>query len=223
VLNALDRFSDTDHRPPITDHLVKIQNPKSKLENGEGSSMHEDDIEMEIETVTITDDAGRTLTCTVEHSLELDGQEYVLLLPVDSPVEVVAWQEDGDEEEAIPVEDDSQIDLLFPIAKVVLEEQNLILKRTAVTLTVKGDLPEYSEEEGLEDLESGDGDEEELQFLASFYYEEQEFGVYAPLDPLFILARVDEDNQPHLLSEEELKRIEPLLPMLEDQILDQFE
>ncbi|MGA7932998.1 MAG: DUF3727 domain-containing protein [Kovacikia sp.] len=191
--------------------------------------MHEDDIEMEMETVTITDDAGRTLSCTIEHSLELEGQEYALLLPVDSPVEIVAWQEDGDEEEAVPVEEDSQIDLLFPIAKVVLEEQNLILKRTAITLTVKGDLPDYVAEEGLEDLESadGDGEEEELQFLASFYYKEQEFGVYAPLNPFFILAKIDEDNQPHLLSPEELKQIEPLLPMIEeqiqDQMLDQFE
>jgi hypothetical protein len=186
--------------------------------------MHEDDIEMDIETVTINDDAGRTLTCTIEHSLELDGQEYVLLLPVDSPVEIVAWQEDGDEEEAIPVEDDSEIDLLFPIAKVVLEEQNLILKRTAVTLTVQGELPDYvDEEEGLEDLDGEEGDEEELQFLASFYYKEQEFGVYAPLDPFFILARLDESNQPQLLSPDELQKIEPLLPQIEEQLLDQFE
>jgi hypothetical protein len=147
----------------------------------------------------------------------------VLLLPVDSPVEIVGWQEDGDEEEAVPVEDEDEIDLLFPIAKVVLEEQNLILKRTAVTLTVEGELPDYIEEdEGLDDSETSD-DDEELQFLASFYYEEQEFGVYAPLDPFFILARMDANNQPKLLSPEELEKIEPLLPEIEDQLLDQFE
>ncbi len=186
--------------------------------------MHEDDIEMEIEKVTVTDDAGRTLTCTVEHSLELDGQEYVLLLPIDSPVEIVAWQEDGDEEEAIPVEDERDIDLLFPIAKVVLEEQNLVLKRTAVTLTVEGELPDFVEgEDELTDSDEGDEEEDELQFLASFYYEEQEFGVYAPLDPFFILARMDENDQLRLLSPEELEKIEPLLPQLEEQLLEQFE
>lgn len=183
--------------------------------------MHEDDIEMDVEKVTITDDNGRKLTCTVEHSVELDGQEYVLLLPVDSPVEIVAWQEDGDEEEAIPVENDSDIDLLFPIAKVVLEEQNLMLKRSAVTLTVEGELPEAVEEEEF-DPESDDY-EEELQFLASFYYEEQEFGVYAPLDPFFILAKIDAKGEPKLLSPEELEKIEPMLPMIEEQLLDQYE
>lgn len=187
--------------------------------------MHEDDIEMEIEKMTIKDEAGRTLTCTVEHSLELDGQEYVVLLPVDSPVEIVAWQENGEEEEeAITVEDENEIDLLFPIAKVVLEEQNLILKRSAVTLTVEGDLPDYNldEDEGLEDIEVSE-DEEELQFLASFYYEEQEFGIYAPIDPFIFLAKIDENNQPQLLSPEELEKIEPMLPLIEDQILDQHE
>lgn len=185
--------------------------------------MDEDDIEMEVEMVTLTDDAGRTIACTIEHSLEVEDQEYVLLLPVDSPVEIIAWQEDGDEEEAIPVEDDDDIELLFPIAKVVLEEQNLVLKRTAVTLTVEGDLPDIDEEGELAGLEPEEDGDEELQFLASFYYEEQEFGIYAPLDPFFILARIDENNQPRLLSPEELEKIEPMLPMIEDQLLDQFE
>lgn len=184
--------------------------------------MHdEDDIDMEVETVTVTDAEGRTLTCTIEHSLDLDGQEYVLLLPVGSPIEIVSWQGEGDDEEAIPVESESEIDVLFPIAKVVLEEQNLILKRTAVTLTVEGELPEYDEDD-LDDADEYEG-EEELQFLASFYYEDQEFGVYAPVDPYFILARLDANNHPQLLSPEELAKIEPLLPMIEEQLLDQFE
>lgn len=184
--------------------------------------MDEEDLDMDVETVVLTDETGRQLACTIEHAVEIEDQEYVLLLPVDSPVEVYAWQEDGDEEEAILVEDEDQIERLFPIAKAVLEEQNLTLKRTAVTLTVEGELPDYEEEgEFLED--DSDEDQEELQFLASFYYKEQEFGVYAPLDPLFILARMTADNQPQLLSREELEKIEPLLPMIEDQLLDQFE
>lgn len=184
--------------------------------------MNEDDIEMDVEMVTLKDEAGRSIACTVEHSVEVDDQEYVLLIPVDSPIEIFAWQEDGEDEEAVPIEDEQELDRLFSIAKAVLEEQNLTLKRTAVTLTVEGDLPDYIEddEESLDD--EGD-DQEELQFLASFFYEEQEFGIYAPLDPFFILARMDDDNQPKLLSPEELEKLEPVLPMIEDQLLDQFE
>ena len=184
--------------------------------------MDEDDLEMDVETVTLTDDSGRTIECSIEHSVDIEGKEYVLLLPVDSPVEIFAWKESGEDEEAVPVEDGGDIDRLFPIAKAVLEEQNLTLKRTAVTLTVEGELPDLEDEDEL--LEDGDeDDQEELQFLASFYHEEQEFGIYAPLDPFFILARMDDNDQPQLLSAEELEKIEPLLPMIEEQLLDQFE
>jgi hypothetical protein len=197
--------------------------------------MDEDDFDIELETVTLSDKDGRTIICTIERAVEVEGQEYVLLLPVDHPVEIVAWQEygDGDEEEAVPVEDDKEIDRLFPIAKSVLEEQNLILKRTAVTLTVEGELPDYEDEEdendfaGSESDKNGNGEEEdeeeELQFLASFYCEEQEFGVYAPLDPFFILAKMDANDQPRLLSQEEMEKIEPILPMIQEQLLEQFE
>ncbi len=182
-----------------------------------------DDIEMDddVEVVTLKDATGRTINCTVEHAIELDGEEYVLLLPLDAPVEIFSWQEAGEDEEAIPVEDDAEIDRLFPVAKAVLEEHNLTLKRSAVTLTVEGDLPDYMEEDFLEE-ESAE-EEEELQFLASFYSEEQEYGVYAPLDPFFILARLDEHNNPQLLSPEELEKLEPLLPMIEDELLNQLD
>jgi len=190
----------------------------------------DEDFEMEemeeMETVTLTDEAGRTIDCTLEHEIEVEGKTFVLLLPVHAPVEIVAWQGDDAEEEALPVEDPEQLDRLFPLAKAVLEELNLILKRTAVTLTVEGDLPELDEDGEFSDADAngnGMGEEEELQFLATFYCEEQEFGIYAPLDPFLILARLDENDQPHLLSEEELQQIEPMLPMIEDQLMEQFE
>jgi hypothetical protein len=182
--------------------------------------MDEDNIEMDAPTVVLTDENGRTMTCYVEHSLELEGQEYVLLLPVDSPVEIFAWKEMGEDEEAIPVEDEDEIDRVFPIAKAVLGEQNLSLKRTAVTLTVEGDLPELTEDDLAEDeLEE---EHEELQLLASFYEGEQEYAIYAPLDPFFILARIDANGEPVLLSPEEFQKIEPMLPMLEDQLFDEL-
>jgi hypothetical protein len=187
----------------------------------EGAGMPEEDFDAP--TVVLTDDTGRSLNCYIEHSIDIEGQDYVFLLPVDSPVEIFAWQEEGDEEEAIPVEDDAEIERIFPIARAVLQEQNLELKRTAVTLTVEGDLPELNEED-LEVADEGEaGEQEELQLLASFYDEEQEYAIYAPLDPFFILAKMDADGQPKLLSPEELSKIEPMLPMIEDQLFDEME
>ncbi|MCT7951834.1 DUF3727 domain-containing protein [Ancylothrix sp. C2] len=176
------------------------------------------------ETVTVMDEMGQTLQCSVEHSFDLDGQEYLLLMPIDTPVEIFSWVgEDQDDDEAHPVEDEAEIDKLFPIAKAVLEEQNLTLKRTAVVLTVEGDLPEWTPENEENDSDGApEGEYEELQWIASFYNEEQEYGIYSPLDPFFVLARVNAAGEPELLSQEEFKEIEPMLPAIEGMIEDRL-
>ncbi|OLP16409.1 hypothetical protein BST81_21605 [Leptolyngbya sp. 'hensonii'] len=184
--------------------------------------MDEDDID-DAETLTLTDSSGRSLVCYVEQALELEGKEYVLLSPVDPVVEIFVWQQGEDEEEPLMVEDDLELDKLFPIASAVLQEQNLTLKRTAVALTVEGELPELTEEDLEEDVLEEDEESEALQLLTSFYHEEQEYAIYSPLDPFFILARMDEQGQPVLLTPEEYEQIEPMLPMLEDQLFDEME
>lgn len=165
-------------------------------------------------SITLTDEKGRALECYIEHSLTVDGQEYVLLLPVDSPVEIFAWQGEEDEEEAILVEDDATIDQIFGIAHAVLSEQNLILKNTAYALTVAGELPPVEESElftlEIED-EGADLEPEQLQLLASFYHEDQEYAIYTPLDPLLFFARVSKTGNPELLSPEEFRQVQPLL------------
>lgn len=173
--------------------------------------------------VTLTDETGRSLACYVERSLFVDGQEYVLLLPVDSAVEVFSWQTDGDEEEAIPVEEDTIIDQIFATAEAVLAEQNLVLKRTAFALTVAGELPPVEDTElftlEIED-EGTELEPEQLQLLASFYYEEQEYAIYTPLDPLLFFARLKGSGEPELLSPEEFRKVQPLL---EEQLFDELE
>ena len=143
-------------------------------------------------SVTLTDEVGRSLACYIERSLFVEDQEYVLLLPVDSAIEIFAWQTDGEEEEAIPVEEDETIDQIFATAEAVLAEQNLILKRTAFALTVAGELPPVEESElftlEMMEEEGADLEPEQLQLLASFYNEEQEYAIYTPLDPLMFFC-----------------------------------
>jgi len=175
--------------------------------------------------VTLTDEQGRSLNCMIQSILPLEGQDYLLLVPVDAPVEILRWpSDDEDEETPIPVESEAELDQILPLAQVVLEEQNLTLKRTAVTFTVGGELPEVDPDD-LEDNDedSGEGDYEEMIELANFYCEEQEYGIYMPVEPFFILARQNERGEPQLLSSEELQRIEPLLPLIEDQLFDDLD
>ena len=165
-------------------------------------------------TITLTDETGKSLECYVEHSLEVDEQEYFLLLPVDSPVEIFAWETDGEGEEAVLVEDDITIEKIFGTAQAVLSEQNLELKNTAYALTAAGELPAI-EESDIFTLEIEDEDTElepeQLQLLASFYWDEQEYAIYTPLDPLLFFARISEAGKPELLSPEEFREFQPLL------------
>ncbi|MEA5581749.1 DUF3727 domain-containing protein [Nodularia harveyana UHCC-0300] len=165
-------------------------------------------------SITLSDDAGRTLECYVERSFSVDGQEYVLLLPVDSPIEIFAWEGEDDEEEAVLVEDDAVINQIFGTAQAVLAEQNLIVKHTAYALTVAGDLPPVDESDiftlEIED-EEADLEPEQLQLLANFYDEEQEYAIYTPLDPLLFFARINNTGKAELLSPEEIKKVQPLL------------
>ena len=178
------------------------------------------------EVCKLQDEFGRSLACYVEHYFEAEGQKYVVLLPVDFPVEIFAWRASGDEEELVPINNEEpEIDDIFPLAKAVLAEQNLTLKRTALSLTAGGEMPDIDEDEesleyeevAIEEL-GDDDDYEELQWLATFYQEEQGYSIYAPLNPLFIVARQVEEGKAELLSDEEQNKLEPMLPTLEELI-----
>ncbi|MBO9999069.1 MAG: DUF3727 domain-containing protein [Cyanobacteria bacterium SID2] len=160
--------------------------------------------------VTVHDSAGRSLPCYIEHQFEVHGGNYAVLLPVNIPVDIVAWYGDDEEEAVLVLEE--EIDEIFDTAKAVLAEHDLLLQRTALTLTVVGEIPELEDlEDELEDeSEDDDPDAEELLLLANFYHEEQEYSVYVPLDPMLVLAKLNEAAQPELLSQEEFDRRTPV-------------
>lgn len=173
--------------------------------------------------ITLTDEAERTLCCTIEYSLELNDKEYVMLLPLDLPVEIFTWGSEDIEQATIPVGDESEIDKIFDTAKVVLEEQNLILQKTAITLTVTGELPEWDEDE-LDEIDENDEASEYYEELATFWHEERKYAIYTPLDPFLIPARKSDNGKLELLSEEEFKQIQPMVQaILEDQLFDDME
>lgn len=174
----------------------------------------------DLETVTLKDETGRALRCTLEYSFELEGEEYAILMPVDTPVEVLALNEDGDEEDAVPATEE-EIDRIFDTAKAVLSEYNLKLQRTAIVLTVEGELPEMEDEEDEDGSQDGN-DYEEFVWIASFYHEEQEYAVCSPLEPFFILSRLNESGDPEVLSDEEYQKLEPMMPSIESILEEQL-
>jgi hypothetical protein len=183
-------------------------------------SSHPEDSELN-DLVNLKDETGRTLSCYVEKYLELDSKTYLLLLPVDSPIEIFAWNDDEDEESAelTAIDEDDQIAIVFADASAVLSEQNLTLKQTAYTLTASGDLPPIDPEEILQiDLDEEELDPEEFQILCHFYNKEQEYVICTPVDPLLFFGKKDELGAVELLSNQESDEI---APRLEELLLDE--
>ncbi|MEM9273491.1 MAG: DUF3727 domain-containing protein [Cyanobacteria bacterium P01_F01_bin.143] len=176
------------------------------------------------ETVEIFDEKGRSLTCYIEHSLEIGGITYLLLMPVDIPIVIISWDDDSDakEIEAVMLEDDQEIEEIFANAKAVLAEQNLYLQHTGYSLTATGELPPIEEEQLLTlnlDDEDSDLEAEELQLLASFYYSEHKYSIYTPLTPLLFFARYNLNRELELVSPEE----EKFQAILEELLFEEFD
>ncbi len=174
----------------------------------------EEEMEEDLLTMILKDEDGRSILCQVENTLKVRGKEYVLLLPVDTPIEIFAWaedEEDADEEGEMLVDiDDEELEDVFATARAVLAEQNLILNRTALTLTASGEIPEVEEDDIIAlDIEDPEGkfNMEQFQQLAAFFYEEQEYVVCTPLDPLLFFAQMNAQGEPELLSPEEFQEL----------------
>lgn len=183
----------------------------------------------DIDRVTLTDEMGRILDCYVENAMEGNDGTYLLLMPVDIPVVILSWdseeEESDDSEEinnAILLEDQIEIEEVFPDAKAVLAELDLTLKLTAFTLTVTGELPPI-EDDGILTLElENDGsslDSEELQFLKDFYHHQQKYSIYTPLSPLLFLAKYNLLGKVELISTED----EEMQVVLEELLFDEMD
>ncbi|ABM78480.1 MULTISPECIES: DUF3727 domain-containing protein [Prochlorococcus] len=168
----------------------------------------------EVPTVLVRDDEGRDLLCFLEQLIPLDDKDYALLTPVDTPVSLFRLIEGNDPE---LIETIASSEPILSVADVVLQEHDLTLVRSAVTLTVNGELDEPDPEE-LEDEETDD-DSETYELLVSFMVQEQEYGLYIPLDPFFVVARMT-DGQAKLVEGEEFDQIQPRIEVeLEDREL----
>lgn len=174
--------------------------------------MAEDIQPLDESAVVLTDDAGRFLPCQVEQSFHLNEREYLLLLPLDAPIEIFVWQQEGDDDEVLMDIEDEEIDQVFLTAKAVLAEQNLTLQRTAITLTASGDVPEADPENSLtleldEMDETGNPMTEDFQILATCFFNDDEYTLCTPLDPLLIFAYRTDTGGLEVVTPEEFQTI----------------
>jgi hypothetical protein len=171
----------------------------------------------DVPTVLVRDSHGRQLLCFLEQLIPLEGHDYVLLTPVDTPVCLVKIApEDSDQEDEVIDQLDAHESILAN-AEVVLQDLDLTLVRSAVTLTVSGDLEEPDaddlddDDEDFEDLDEDEDNETDLyEMLIQFRADDQDYGLFIPLDPFFVVARM-ENGEAVLVEDKEFRRIQPLI------------
>ena len=156
----------------------------------------------EVPTLLVKDSQGSDLLCFLEQVVPLEGKEYALLTPVDTPVSLFQLIDDQDPKLIETIEKNEPI---LEVADVVLQEHDLRLIRSAITLTVSGELDEPEPEEVEE--EDIDDESETYELLVNFRVEDNEYGLYIPLDPFFIVGKL-EDGEVKLVEGEEFDRIQ---------------
>ena len=156
----------------------------------------------EVPTLLVKDSQGSDLLCFLEQVVPLEGNEYALLTPVDTPVSLFQLIDDKDPKLIETIEKNEPI---LEVADVVLQEHDLRLVRSAITLTVSGELdepePEEIEEEDIDD------ESETYELLVNFRVDNNEYGLYIPLDPFFIVGKL-ENGEVKLVEGEEFDRIQ---------------
>ena len=156
----------------------------------------------EVPTLLVKDSQGSDLLCFLEQVVPLEGNEYALLTPVDTPVSLFQLIDDQDPKLIETIEKNEPI---LEVADVVLQEHDLRLVRSAITLTVSGELDEPEPEE----IEEEDIDEESetYELLVNFRVDSNEYGLYIPLDPFFIVGKL-EGGELKLVEGEEFDKIQ---------------
>ena len=156
----------------------------------------------EVPTLLVKDSQGSDLLCFLEQVVPLEGNEYALLTPVDTPVSLFQLIDDQDPKLIETIEKNEPI---LEVADVVLQEHDLRLVRSAITLTVSGELdepePEEIEEEDIDD------ESETYELLVNFRVDNNEYGLYIPLDPFFIVGKL-EDGEVKLVEGEEFDKVQ---------------
>ena len=156
----------------------------------------------EVPTLLVKDSQGSDLLCFLEQVVPLEDNEYALLTPVDTPVSLFQLIDDQDPKLIETIEKNEPI---LEVADVVLQEHDLRLVRSAITLTVSGELdepePEEIEEEDIDD------ESETYELLVNFRVDNNEYGLYIPLDPFFIVGKL-EDGEVKLVEGEEFDKIQ---------------
>jgi len=198
-------------------------------DNGIGSGIMEmkedgirfftDDEELDKPIPFVNDDGSGYIECYAESVATINGVDYTIGAPCDNPVALCFFDTNGDLQN---MDLDSEVmDDVYPVASRLMDDEfgeDLVLQRTAQTLTIVGDLEEINddvdEEEEIDENDVGD-DEEQVEIILSFEHVDTEYHLVKILDPVLLVGKAGESiDRRTLLTQEESNRVMPAIENL---------
>lgn len=182
---------------PRAEGIALTREPRARTPRGPRSAVVE-------ETVSLKDPAtGREVPCVVRRRFDGDdGLPYALLLPVDTPIEVLADDPVTDEMTDL---NDGELDAILPLVSERLAARRLYVQNTAYCLTVRGAV-RYSDED-IVSLDLGeDGDETAAEGVELLGFEQDGvlYTIFTPVEALIFVVSVAEDGSMSLVPDERL-------------------
>lgn len=161
---------------------------------------------LENRIVSLVDPATkRPLGCVVRRSfLSTDGVECLLVTPVDMALQVLKFEKDRRGVRDLSNEELAEV---LPTASYALAKIRLHLVHSGFCLTARGGFC-YAEEDVI-DLntqygEARGGSLAEGVEIISFYFNNAEYLIYTPVDPLMFVVQKDEESGELTIVEDEL-------------------
>lgn len=140
-------------------------------------------------------ETNRRLLCTLRRRFTLaSGAERCLVLPVDTPIDILRGEGLDETEDLSDIGDDELICIL-PDMNRALAARGFLLQRSAFCMTVRG--PVRMNEDDVLEMDSGGDEPNEGIEVCTFGSGTSRYLVYAPLNPVLLITNEDPETKLH--------------------------
>eukprot|EP00741_Cyanophora_paradoxa_P015072 tig00020848_g14543.t1 len=180
--------------------------------------------------VTIRDNSGlEPILMCIDEVTRFDGDEYVLLSALDTPVEVFVWEEGLPQMQehtlAVPVHVESPLlsDIWPALGRHMADKFKLKMLRTSMTVTVQGKIPSLLKADKFIAQEEDDFEPQEYRVLTRVKVGNAGYAIVVPVPSPQFFGRRAPDGTVELLDDDDYEAVGDQLSEIFDELADQRE
>jgi hypothetical protein len=140
-------------------------------------------------------ETNRRLLCMLRRRFTLaNGEERCLVLPVDTPIDVLRGEGLSEDEDLSDI-DDVELRQILPDMNKALALRGFLLQRSAFCMTIRG--PVRMNEDDTLEMDTGGDEPNEGVEVCTFASGASRYLVYAPLNPVLLITKEDPESKLH--------------------------